>query len=315
MNPLMRRAALAVVIGGSLACNGNDHAGSPTEPAGPPTEPSRPTTPTLPSTFAGLMVFVRQQGSSELIMAMNPDGNGQMSLAMNGSAPNVSPDGLKVVYSISGGGIAVLDLGTGRSTVLTQLQSPFPRWSPGGRKLLYWSNRSGSNELWTMNADGSGAERLSDGGGGYHEADWSPDGSRIVFRRVTTDGGDIWTINADGTGAAPLYTAPRMQLHPRWAPDGQRIAFNGLVPRSEGSGVTSKVFVINADGTGLRQLTAGDLDDWGADWSPDGTRITFFRKITDPDNDLLSVRVDGTDLQVLVTGPTNDYHPTYGPAN
>jgi Tol biopolymer transport system component len=305
MNSFMRLAALAVVIGGSLSCNAKDQAGSPTGPSGP----------IPPSTLAGLMVFVRQMGSTHLLMAMRPDGSGHLSLATTGSSPHVSPDGRKVVYSMSGGGTAVLDLGTGRSTVLTQLHSLFPRWSPDGRKLLFWSNRSGSNELWTMNADGTGAVRLSDGGGGYHEADWSPDGSRIVFRRETTDGGDIWTINADGTNAAPLYIAPRMQLHPRWAPDGQRIAFNGMVPRSGGSGVTSKLFVINADGTGLRQLTEGDLDDWGADWSPDGTRITFFRKITDPDNDLLSVRVDGIDLQVLVTGPTNDYHPTYGPAN
>jgi Tol biopolymer transport system component len=314
MNKLMRFATLAVVIGGIISCNPKDRAGSPTEPAGP-SGPSGPATPSLPGSLAGMMVFVRGLGTTETLMAMSTDGSGAMSLATSGSSPHVSPDGRRVLYSTSGGGVAELDLATGRSTVLNPQQSHFPRWSPDGKKILFWSSRSGSNELWTMNADGTGAERLSDGTGGYHEADWSPDGTRIVFRRVTTDGGDIWTINADGSGAAPLYAVPRMQLNPRWSPDGSRIAFNGFVPREGGPGVTSKVFVIDVDGTGLRQLTHGDLDDWGADWSPDGTRITFFRKITDPDNDLLSVRADGSDLQVLIPGPTNDYHPTYGPAN
>jgi TolB protein len=198
-------------------------------------------------------------------MAVEPERGRPVSLRVLGTRPHVSPDGRRIAYTTPDEGIAVLELATGRETVLATRRSVSSRWAPDGRRLLSWSDRSGTHELWTINVDGSGAEQLSDGGGGYHEADWSPDGRRIGGRRVIGDGGDRWTINADGTGAALLFAGERMDSDPRW--------------------------------------------------SPDGTRITFFRMITDPDDDLLAVKVDGSDLQVLVRGPTNDYHPTYGPAN
>jgi Tol biopolymer transport system component len=304
-----RALALTMLV---AACG--QAAESPAEPTQPPTTP--PTTPpavTLPASLAGAVVFVRGEGSSEVMMAIMPGGEHVRLGGHTGSSPHVSRDGRRLVYSPQGGGIAVLDLAARSNTVLTTELSPSPRWSPDGSRILFWSRRTGSQELWTMRPDGSGLAQLTNGGG-YHEADWSPDGARIVFRRVDSDPGDLWTISANGTGAAPLYIAPRMQLNPRWSPDGRRIAFNGMVLRSTGVGVTSKVFVIDADGSNLRQLTHGDLDDWGADWSPDGSRITFFRKITDPDNDLLSVEVATGDLQVIVDGPTNDYHPSFGPA-
>jgi TolB protein len=312
MNRTAPLCVLVVIGAGIPACSGSPGAGGPTDPEGPGS-PAGPTMPALPGTLAGRIVFVRGEGGSEVLMTSAPDGAGAASLRTPGRAPHVSPDGRRVVYNTAAGGIAVLDLATRQVAQLTADLSMFPRWSPDGRRILSWSRRTGNPELWTINADGSSPVRLTSGGGENLEADWSPDGRRIVFRRVTDDGGDIWTINADGTGAEPLYVAPRMQLNPQWSPDGRQIAFNGMVPRTGGPGVTSKVFVIDVDGSGLRQVSQGDLDDWGAGWSPDSQRIIFFRKITDPDNDVLSVRADGTDLRVLVTGPTNDYHPQYGP--
>ena len=37
-----------------------------------------------------------------------------------------------------------------------------PSWSPDGKKILFSTGRSGRNELWVMDADGSNEERASD---------------------------------------------------------------------------------------------------------------------------------------------------------
>jgi Tol biopolymer transport system component len=267
----------------------------------------------IPGTLEGMLVFVRAVDGSNELVARRFAGGGVIRLGVAGTRPHVAPDGRRLAYTTPSGGIGVLDLDSHRAEVIANPRSDSPRWSPDGRRILFWSDRGGSQELWTMLADGSGAVRLSDGGGGYHEADWSPDGTRIVLRRVTGDGGDLWTMKADGTGAALLHAGERMDSDPRWSPDGRRIAFVGTVRRS-GSGFTSAIFVIDADGANPTRLTHDDHEAWSPSWSPDGARIAFFSFAAGPDDpDILTIRPDGTDARVLVGGETYDHGPTFGP--
>ena len=59
----------------------------------------------------------------------------------------------------------------------------YPRWSPDGRTLAYWSDRSGEYQLTLRAADGSGAEQVvtSLGAGFRYAPYWSPDSTRVAF--------------------------------------------------------------------------------------------------------------------------------------
>ena len=59
----------------------------------------------------------------------------------------------------------------------------YPRWSPDGKTLAFWSDRSGEYELTLRPADGAAAERkLTSLGAGYRYAPrWSPDSKKIAF--------------------------------------------------------------------------------------------------------------------------------------
>ena len=59
----------------------------------------------------------------------------------------------------------------------------YPRWSPDGKTLAYWSDRSGEYELTLRPADGTGAERTltSLGVGFRYPPQWSPDSTRMAF--------------------------------------------------------------------------------------------------------------------------------------
>jgi Tol biopolymer transport system component len=116
------------------------------------------------------------------------------------------------------------------------------------------------NELYVMNPDGGGVQRLTVGH--YIESfDWSPDGRRIVFQSFPAN--EIYAINVDGTGLVNLTNTPaiREQL-PDWSPDGRRIAFH----RDGG------IYLMNSDGSNVRALVSG-ASFW--DWSPDGRKIAF----------------------------------------
>ncbi len=57
----------------------------------------------------------------------------------------------------------------------------FPAWSPDGRRIAFESDRDGNDEIYVMNADGSGVTRLTDNDAIDRSPAWSPDGRRIAF--------------------------------------------------------------------------------------------------------------------------------------
>ena len=58
-----------------------------------------------------------------------------------------------------------------------------PRWSPDGRRIVFTNNRNGDEELYVMNADGSGMKAITDNGLNDWDPGWSPDGRKLVFAR------------------------------------------------------------------------------------------------------------------------------------
>ena len=189
-------------------------------------------------------------------------------------------------------------------TRLTHNTGRFPHWSPDGRRIAFSSRRDGNNEIYVMNADGSGQTRLTD-----HEAydvypHWSPDGRRIGFisrGRTSGENNHIYVMNADGSGVTRLMDTQSGSYMPfiSWSPDGQRIASS-----SSGSGSSSdsgEIYVMNADGSGATRLTYNDARDWGPRWSPDGRRIAFSSR-TDGNPDTYVMNADGSGVTRLTDG-------------
>src|SRR5690606_17413835 len=59
----------------------------------------------------------------------------------------------------------------------------YPAWSPDGKSIAYWSDRSGEYELWIMDADKNSAPRkITNYGPGFrYSLSWSPDSKKIAF--------------------------------------------------------------------------------------------------------------------------------------
>jgi len=101
-----------------------------------------------------------------------------------------------------------------------------PRYSPDGRKIAFFSTRSGNPEIWTCNADGSGCEQLTSFGGPFVTSPrWSPDGRRIAFDARPEDKSQIYFIAADGGEPQRLTSGNAWNSRPDWSQDGQWIYF------------------------------------------------------------------------------------------
>jgi len=90
-------------------------------------------------------------------------------------------------------------------------------------QIVWESNREGDWHLYAMNADGTGARRLTDGPGSDIAARFSPDGKRIVFARAADQWhSDVWIMAADGTDARLLIPNA---TGPVWRKGGEAIQF------------------------------------------------------------------------------------------
>ncbi len=205
------------------------------------------------------------------IWSMKQDGTEKRQLTTFGVFPDISPDGSKVVFNgrfpaSADPNVFVVNIdGTG----LTQLTADtandgFAAWSPDGSKIVFESNRTGTQQLWLMNADGSNQTQLTfDPASKDQVPDWAPDGSKIAYvvnvpgRR----GGDVWVINADGTDPHPI-TSDVDLLGTAWSPDGTQIATLNWTTRT--------VETMNADGSDRRAVHPLGIQ-FIPGWQPRGT--------------------------------------------
>jgi Tol biopolymer transport system component len=138
-------------------------------------------------------------------------------------SPEHSPVGASLAF-IGGarrGIICAIYLASPSESTLRQitpaaLSARQPDWSPDGRKLAFSSHCGNpqNEEIWVIDADGDGLNRLTNNGNDYlagsHDfhPSWSPQGDAIVFERDAPDfsSSGIFIMNHDGTGCRKLVT-------------------------------------------------------------------------------------------------------------
>jgi Tol biopolymer transport system component len=238
------------------------------------------------------------------LFLMNIDGTEQ-TLLTHGSSAAWSPDSKNIAFhaSASGAGTPIrTDPGSATSDsdifvanvddLLAGVEQPTnitnspdmidddPDWSPDGEKIVFTSHPvtddprfSNQAELYLMNPDGTGLQRLTHNGEEERAPAWSPDGTRIVYSCRVGDGTNpfrICVMNADGSDVQQLTNEGDAvsDLTATWSPDGQQILYHrrgAVTPAYPTPG--QQLFVMNADGSDQTQLTfppgVNNLAHWG----------------------------------------------------
>ena len=157
------------------------------------------------------IAFCSSRSGAFEIWAMKANGHDQRQVThLNAFAtfPDVSPDGKQVAFDAGGVNgdpndeIYVQNLdGTGlRQLTSNAGNNDYPAWSPNGEKIAFVSDRTGVEQVYTMQADGSSQTQLTFDPFTHDQLpDWSPDGKKIAYEDDATGSGDIYVMKADGS--------------------------------------------------------------------------------------------------------------------
>ena len=192
----------------------------------------------------------------------------------------------------------------------------------GSNSIVFVSTRDGNPEIYSMNADGTNARRLTNNAASDGQPSRSPDGRRVAFTSNRDGNFEIYTINADGSGTpqrltndgGPADEAPR-DTNPVFSPDGQKIVWQstrGGVPR---------LYIMDATGANQRPVAFAGATEPSTDgsWNPDSTRLLGF--VLTPNNSstndlsLITPAISDTGAATaqLLRAGTTAAHPRYSP--
>lgn len=167
----------------------------------------------------------------------------------------------------------------------------FPALAPDGRRVVFASNRTSVNELWTADAGGVNARQITFHRGALVIApQWSPDGMQIAFSSNAGGNRDIYVVAADGSRSDRVTAEPSEEENPSWSRDGRWIYF-----RSNRSGAP-RLWKVPRGGGPATQVTSGPASQ--AFESPDGARVYFVRGVDIPG--LWSIPVSGGPERLVI---------------
>jgi len=125
------------------------------------------------------------------------------------TAPNWSADGSRFAFTVGPTGqeiIHVMD-SDGMNRRSLGVSGTWPTWSPDGARITFHSREDG--QIWVVNADGSGARRLTDLAISTGAPAFTPDGRSVIFHAPRTgDESRLWIVGLDGGEPRLLETIP-----------------------------------------------------------------------------------------------------------
>lgn len=152
-----------------------------------------------------------------------------------------------------------------------------PVWSPDGRRIAFASFRTGSSQVYLMDANGDSHTQLTF----EFENDkpvWLPNQSQIAFRTNDGKGFWWWQIIDTATHETTRFSEPSFDHFFQtlsWSPDGQQIAYMSLVEQAQRNGGSSQIHIRSIDGSNDIALTNDIWANIKPLWSPDGEKIAF----------------------------------------
>ena len=207
---------------------------------------------------------------------------------------DVSKDGRTLVFDLLGDLYALPVAGGDATPLITGDDfASQPRFSPDGASIVYVSDRSGSDNLWIVDADGRHARALSQESGPLVTSPaWSADGKR-VFATLTGKGAprtsELWEFevatntsrrlveNTNGGASLLVSQPPPGPLGSFASPDGRFVYFASVTPRAYGvrAGSNSRLMRLDLSSGRPEPVVVEGTNPMKPVLSPDGAWLAY----------------------------------------
>jgi TolB protein len=180
--------------------------------------------------------------------------NQEASLNANAS---FTPDGKEIYYSSTAAGlpqiyVAALDGQGFRRISHRDAIEAEPKVNPKNPALLLFVAGPGPQQIYEMNNEGVGVERVTNGEGEASNPSWHPDGQHIAFswtRGYAKGDFNVFVMDIGTRQFVQLTHSEGRNENPVWAPDGRHLVF-----ASTRTG-RSQIYTMLADGSQVKPLT------------------------------------------------------------
>lgn len=189
-------------------------------------------------------------------------------------------------------------------------------------KILFKTNRGGTEEIYTLDPDQRGHYRVNEPWVyplAQKQLGLAPDGKQeaIVKKASQVDKNEVGQKNYSETfqifthsfeydKTKQITTYQGISYDPTWSPKGDLIAFV-----STNSG-TSEIYTVTPDGSVVKQLTVNKFEwDNHPTWSPDGNQIVFMSNRETGRRQLWMMNADGSNQHNLSNDPYEDWEPIW----
>lgn len=190
---------------------------------------------------------------------------------------SVSYNGNRTLFEARG---EIFSVPAENGTVINLTQSPgvaerFPSWSPNGKYIAYFSDRSGEYQLTVRDMENPTAEKkLTNFDSGYrYNTYWSPDSKQLVFIDQTMTI-NLYDMDKDQLKKIDkqkwLYEGALNRFSVSWSPDSRYVCYaKDLDNRS------SAIAIYDTKEGKVHQVTSGYYNDMSPTFDPGG-RYLFF---------------------------------------
>src|SRR5262245_16956148 len=277
----------------------------------------------------GRMIAFRSNRDGGGIFVMGATGESMKRLTNSGSNPSWSPDQKEIVYSSEavgtnpmgrgvGARLWVVNVATGATRQLTEMDGVQPNWSPHGQRIAFWAIPEGGSQrdIWTIPAEGGKPVQVTNDAAVDWNPVWAVDGRYIYFSSDRAGTMNLWRIRVDETSGEPsgapepLTTPATVAAHMSFSRDGKRMLYADVKNMANIAKIEFDPLKEVVKGNPI-PVTQGSKLFTGARPSPDGQWLTFASAVVQ--EDIYISKADGTSLRNLTSDDFRDRSPRWAP--
>ena len=277
----------------------------------------------------GRSIAFRSSRDAGGLFVMGATGESARRLVRGGWNPTWSHDGREVAYATqpvfdspydrpTPSELWAVEVASGRTRRIAEADAVQPSWSPDGQRLAYWGLAKGGSQrdIWTVAAGGGPPVPVTRDSAMDWSPAWSHDGRHLYFSSDRGGSMNLWRVAIDerSGGVAgepePATTPAAFAHHAGFSRDGRRLAFVSTAIEQELQRVPFDPVAERVVGApealvrDIRRIAFPHV-------SPDGDWVVYSQ--TDPREDLVLNRLDGSGRRALTDDAFLDRRPRFSP--